>query len=472
MLDVLIEGAQVVLPEGTFHTSLGVQDGRIAFIGDHPGRARERVQAGGQVLLPGVVDLHVHFSEPGRAHWEGWAHGSRAALAGGATTVVDMPLNAVPATVDREAFALKRQLGAARSVVDFALWGGLVDDNLSDLEALCSCGVVGFKAFMLDTADDSFRYVPDGLLLEGMKRIAALGGVLAVHAENTELIAHRTAQLRAAGQGDARAWLTAHDELQELDAVQRAILFAGASGCDLHLVHLSTPEAVDRVVQARAAGQAVTAEVCAHHLLLTDLDFIRGGAELKCAPPLRPRAAVEGLWQQVLAGEVNLLASDHSPCPTEDKAVSDIWRAWGGITGVQVLLPLLLDEGVTRRGLPLHELARLLCENPARRAGLGDRKGRLEVGLDADLVLASLDALDAPWTLRADDLHSRWPHSAYVGRRFGAQVQSVFQQGVCTLSAGRLLPSALRAGEWLAPLSQVARSPSAPHPLLNAPDLS
>ncbi|GGJ67100.1 allantoinase AllB [Deinococcus aquiradiocola] len=453
MLDTLIEGAQVVLPQGTFQTGLGIQDGRIAFIGDDPPKARTRLKADQLVLLPGAVDLHVHFSEPGRGHWEGWAHGSRAALAGGVTTVVDMPLNAVPATVNPDAFALKRGLGEQKSVVDFALWGGLIDDNLSELGALHRCGVTGFKAFMLDTADASFPYVPDGLLIDGMQQIAALDAVLAVHAENTALIAHRTARLRAAGQDDARAWLTAHDELQELDAVRRALLFARHSGCDLHLVHLSTPEAVDAVLNAQRDAQAVTSEVCAHHLLLTDQDFVQGGAEFKCAPPLRSRQATDGLWEQVLAGQVNVLASDHSPCPGEDKAVSDIWRAWGGINGVQVLLPLLLSEGVLARGLPLHELARMLCHAPAVRAGIAHRKGSLKVGLDADLVLASLRA---PWTLRADDLQSRHPHSAYVGHRFGAQVLSVYQRGVQTVSNGRLTRETLRMGEWLPPVKAPA----------------
>ncbi|GGR14255.1 allantoinase AllB [Deinococcus ruber] len=447
-LDLLVTGAEVVTPGQLLRANLGVLDGRVAFLGRELPAARTVLDASGLSVLPGGVDLHVHFSEPGRTHWEGWACGSRAAASGGVTTVVDMPLNAIPATTDSAAFALKRQAGESQSLVDFALWGGLVENNLADLDGLWTAGAVGFKAFMLDTHDPTFPHAPDGLLLDGMRSIARLGGTLAVHAEHTALIEYRQRRLQAAGRQDPQAWLEAHDPLQEREAIRRALLYAAETGCALHVVHVSIPEGVADIVAARQAGQRVTLEVCAHHLLLSDQDFVRQGMEAKCAPPLRDRARIEALWEWVASGEVDALTSDHSPCPAPDKGGTDVWSAWGGITGVQSLLPAVLSEGL-RRGLPLPLLCRLLSETPARLAGLEGRKGTLQLGADADFVLLRQNA---PWTLEQRHLHSRWPHSAWVGHEFGVQLQAVYlrgQQVAVQQEPGQMQVSAQPSGRWL-----------------------
>lgn len=449
MLDLSLNGAQVVTSDGVRVACVGIHDGVIHSVTDMPLPAHRSLDARGKLLLPGVVDLHVHFSEPGRGHWEGWASGSRAAAAGGVTTVVEMPLNAIPATINVAALQLKLAAAQAKSVVDFALWGGLMQDNRTDLADLYAAGVMGFKAFMFEInegpAEGSFRYAPDHILYTGMRELARLGARLAVHAENSGLIHGLARELQAQGQQDPRAWLEAHPPISELEAVQRALLFAWDTGCRLHVVHVSLPEAARAILAARAQGQDVTYEVCAHHLTLTDADFLRLGAVAKCAPPLRDAARVEALWEQVLAGEVDCITSDHSPCPTVDKTVENIWDAWGGINGIQLTLPLMLDEGA-RRGLPLAQLARLLSERPAQLAGLGDRKGAIRVGLDADLVLVDPAA---PWTLSREDLKSLHPWSPYLGRQFQHKVERVYRRGEPIYVDGQV--TAGTGGEWLKP---------------------
>ena len=442
--DLVVKG-KLVLADQVADGCVGVEGGRVARVSSGDLAGRTVVDAGGKIVLPGVVDLHAHFSEPGRTSWEGWAYGSRAAAAGGVTTVVDMPLNAVPATVNREAFELKRDAGLRSSLVDFALWGGLVDDNLADLPDLLAAGVMGIKAFMIDIKDDTFRYVDEAQLRRGMEIIAGSGLFLAVHAEDNEGTWNRTRALQAAGRTDRRAWTEARSPEGELTAILRALSLARETGCPLHLVHVSLPEGVEALDAARRSGQKVSWETCAHYLSLTDEDFYRLGPEAKCAPPLRDRARQAALWDQILAGQIEAVTSDHSPCPTEDKQAGDdnIWNAWGGITGIQSLLPVMMTEGFPR-GLSWPALARLLCTGPAKLAGLADRKGALAEGHDADFVVVDPQR---SWTLRKEDLKSRHPHSVYVGRRFQGGIDAVFLRGKRLFGEGKLDETS--AGQFL-----------------------
>ena len=425
--DLVIEGGLAVTPDGARELHVGVTNGKVAELSAAPLAGRERVNAARRVVLPGAVDAHVHFNDPGRADWEGWACGSRAAAVGGVTTVVDMPLNAHPPTIDRAAFGAK--LAAARGVsrVDYALWGGLVDDNVAELRGLRGCGAVGFKAFMCDTGIEDFAFTPPGVLARGMREVAALDALLALHAEDAEMVRRRTEALRATGRLDRRAWLEAHALDQELLAIERALRLAAEAACRLHVVHVSLPEGVQAIGAARRAGQKVTLETCMHYLSLTDEDFLRIGPAAKCAPPLRDARRQGALWAQVLSGEIDLISSDHSPSPLEAKTrgENDIWAAWGGIQGVQFLLPLLLGEGVVKRGLKLEQVARLVSDAPARLAGLPG-KGRLEVGADADLAIA---ALGEPWRIEARHLRTRHPHSPYLGRELHARIERVYLRG-------------------------------------------
>lgn len=440
--DVCIANAQIVEADGVWHGQLGITDGMIAArdAGTQPLDADEVIDARGMLVLPGLIDVHVHFNEPGRADWEGFERGSMGAAAGGVTTVIDMPLNSAPSAVDGATLAAKQAALAGRSVVDYALWGGLVTDNVAQLPELDAAGALAYKAFMSNSGIDDFAAVTDGVLLEGLRHAATTDKIVAVHAESEALTQHFTAQLQAQGRIDPRAWLESRPPLAESEAISRALLLARDADARLHIVHVSTAAGVDLVDAARRAGQPVTCETCPHYLVLDEDDFVALGPIAKCAPPLRSRSEVEALWQRVLSGKVDLISSDHSPCPTADKqrGANDIWAAWGGISGVQTLLPLLLDAGIHRRGMALPLLARLTSANPARLFGLGPAKGSLAVGADADLALIDPDAT---WTITADALFARHPHSPFIGRSVRGKVRA-------TLVRGRVV---FRDGEITAP---------------------
>ena len=271
-----------------------------------------------------------------------------------------------------------------------------------------------------------------------MVTAAGLGLIVGLHAESDGLTAALGAEAQAAGRRDPRAWAESRPAYTEVEPVQRALLLARETGASVHFVHVSTPEAAALVAAARAAGTSATLETCPHYLALDEDDLARLGSIAKCAPPLRPRATVEALWRAVLAGQVDCIGSDHSPCPPEDKqrGADDIWLAWGGISGVQTLLPVLLTEGVHARGLPLTALVRLTAANSARRFGLYPRKGTFAVGSDADLTIVDLDA---EWTLDARQLQTRWPVSPFVGTAFRGRVAATVVRGRVVYRDGEVL---------------------------------
>lgn len=437
--DLCITNALIVDQDMTWRGALGVRDGKIvAHFADAPDApATMTIDAAGRMLMPGAIDAHVHFNEPGRTDWEGFAHGSMGAAAGGITTVIDMPLNNAPAAVDGATLAAKRAALHGRSIVDYALWGGLVTNNVAHLPAQEREGAIAYKAFMSHSGIDDFAAVTDGVLFEGLRYAASVGKLVAVHAESEALTAHFTAQLHAAGRKDRRAWLESRPPFAELEAINRALVLARAAHARLHIVHVSLAEGIDLVNAARQTGQSVTCETCPHYLVFDEDNFIAIGPNAKCAPPLRTRENVEALWKQVLAGHVDLIASDHSPCPTADKqrGDEDIWAAWGGISGVQLLVPLLLHEGVHRRGMSLSLLVRLIATNPARLFGLYPRKGTLQLGADADMTILDLDA---EWTVSADALLTRHKHTPFAGRRLRGCVWATFVRGSAVYHDGAI----------------------------------
>ncbi len=401
-VDLLIRGCEPV--------DVAVDDGRIVAIGAglEP-TATETVDATGLRVLPGAVDAHVHFNDPGRADWEGWASGTSAAAAGGTTCVVDMPLNAHPPTVDGDAFRLKLAAADGAAVTDFALWGGLVPGNVAHLAELAELGVVGFKAFMCPSGIDDFDAVDDDALGEGMAEAARLGLPVAVHAESPALLA-------APAGHSWRDFLASRPVEAELDAIARAVALAERTGCSLHVVHVSTGRGVRLVAAARARGIDVTCETCPHYLVLDEDDLERLGAVAKCAPPLRSRADRDDLRAEVAAGHVDFLASDHSPAPPSMKRGDDAFAIWGGISGCQSLLGLALTESVATE---------LVAGRPAARLRLPG-KGRLEPGADADLVLVDMSA---DTELRTEDLRYRHRHSPYVGMRLRGRIAATYLRG-------------------------------------------
>jgi allantoinase len=401
--------------------ALGVADGRIAALED--GSAREEIDASGWILLPGAIDAHAHFNEPGRAEWEGIASGSRACAAGGTTTYFDMPLNSTPPVCDATAFGAKRQAAERQSFVDFGLWGGLVPGKLDQIGALHDCGAVGLKAFMSHSGIEDFPRADAATLKAGMGQAAALGMVVAVHAEidHPEL---------ARGMS-VRDYLASRPVSMELEAIRLALELAGETRCKLHIVHVSSAAGARLVAQAVEEGVDVTCETCPHYLVLTDEDMERLGAVAKCAPPLRPDAERLALLECVRAGLIDTIGSDHSPAPLSMKMDPDFFKVWGGVSSCQHLLALLFDLELAPA-----LISRLTAGAVAKRFGMSPRKGGLAIGSDADLVLfdpAARTQVTEPALLYKHKL------TPYLGRTLRGAVRRTILRGRTVALEGKIV---------------------------------
>ncbi len=374
------------------------------------------------VALPGVVDAHVHFNEPGHEDWEGIYSGSSALAVGGGTVFVDMPLNSIPVTTTAAALQSKLRCLAASSLTDYAVWGGLTPDSLPHLEALAAGGVMGFKAFMSGSGLPEFDRADEDTLLEGMRIAARLGLPVAVHAESEQMTNQLTSAARASGKTSVRDYLDSRPIAAELKAIESAIAMAAETKCALHIVHISSAAGVELVSAAKQNGVDVTAETCPHYLWFNETDLEDIGAILKCAPPVRSQAELERLW--AVLEQIDILGSDHSPAPPSMKTAADFFQIWGGISGVQSTLEAMLTAAQTR-GITLESVMQRLSTNPAQRFGLAN-KGKLEVGFDADVTLVELNK---PWTLEAKHLHYRHRQSPYLGQSFSARVQRTLLRG-------------------------------------------
>ncbi len=430
---------------GVVTADILILEGTIAgIVAPDAGQAREEIDARGLVVLPGVVDAHVHVNEPGRAEWEGWRAATRGAAAGGVTTIADMPLNSVPPTLDGASFDAKYDAASSGAIVDFALWGGLVDADERRLRELAACGVVGVKAFTCPSGVDEFPHLRDGALAAALAAATAAGLLVAVHCEDEATVTVSTAHLRLAGRRDARAWLESRPPEAERMAITQLAEAARAANAKVHVVHVSSHGAMRAVDRAQRAVD-LTAETCPHYLAFDAADLDEHGALLKCAPPIRSGER-DLLWRDILGPpppfqrRVEYVASDHSPCSVDLKTRGerDIFEAWGGVTGVQSLLPVMLTEGVHARGLALAELAQLVATRPAKRLGIWPRKGEIRVGTDADLVLVDLDP---EWTLDREALQARSGASPYVGRRFRGRVSRTIVRGRTVYADGTVTGS-------------------------------
>jgi allantoinase len=444
--DLIIRHGFVTRTGDSGYQDIAVADGTIAVVEPEiEGTAREEIDARGLHIFPGVIDAHVHFNEPGRTAWEGWATGTRAFAAGGGTTCFEMPLNAHPPTIDAASFDEKLAAAKRQSVADFGLWGGLVPGNIDQMAALAERGVVGFKAFMCQSGIDDFPAADDLTLYEGMARARELNMLVAVHAENNAITAQLAGRAIAGGHTGIRDFLESRPVIAELEAMSRAILFAEETGCALHIVHVSTGRGVALVAAARARGVDVTCETCAHYLFFTAEDVEQIGAFAKCAPPIRPRPEADNLWRAIASGDLPLVTSDHSPSPVEMKQGDDFFHIWGGISGVQSTLPAVLTAGYAQRGIDLEILADVTATNVARRFALPG-KGAIEPGMDADFALIELDPA---YQLRREDLMDRHRLSPYVGRQFRGRVVQTILRGITTWHNGATVNEA--AGQLVRP---------------------
>jgi allantoinase len=440
-LDLILRGGTVVTHETVAVADVGIADGKIVAVGEKLGSsAREEIKADGLHIFPGVIDSHVHFNEPGRADWEGFETGSKALVVGGGTMFFDMPLNASPPTCDAASFDEKAGLAAEKSYADFALWGGLIPGNLHCLEQLVARGVIGFKAFLSNSGMADFPNVDEAVLREGMKRAAQLGKVVAVHAESELITSELTKRALAKDKTSIRDYLESRPIYAELDAIQKVIQLAVETKCALHIVHVSSGAGVALVASAQKQGVNVTCETCPHYLVLTEADVEKLGAVAKCAPPLRAKSAQDVLWRYLENGFVSTIGSDHSPAPPEMKRDKNFFKVWGGISGVQHTLPLLISSWRAPHPSPLPigwgegeefanalaTIARLTSFNVAERFNLPKTKGRIVVGADADLALVDLKS---KFTVQAEDLLYRHRQSPYVGRALTGRVIRTILRG-------------------------------------------
>ncbi|MFC6878686.1 MULTISPECIES: allantoinase AllB [Actinomadura] len=417
--DLVVRSRRAVLPYGERPAAVAVRDGRIAAIHDVgvPLPAAAEVDLGDLALLPGLVDTHVHVNEPGRTEWEGFATATRAAAAGGVTTLIDMPLNSIPPTTTPAALAAKRAAARGACHIDVGFWGGAVPGNVPSLRPLHDAGVFGFKCFTADSGVPEFPPLsPDGMA-EAFREIASFGGLVIVHAEDPEA-------LTAPSDGGYPAFLDSRPPSSERRAVEHVIRLAEQTGVRAHILHLSSADCLEPLAKARSRGLPVTAETCPHYLTLSAEDVPDASAtSYKCCPPIRDAANREALWTGLAEGVITAVVTDHSPSTPELKQ-GDFATAWGGISSLQLGLPAVWTAA-RARGHGLGDVVRWMAENTAALAGLA-RKGRIAVGNDADLVAF---AADEPFTVDPANLHHRHPVTPYAGRTLTGAVQATWLRG-------------------------------------------
>ncbi|MDQ2942280.1 MAG: allantoinase AllB [Candidatus Dormibacteraeota bacterium] len=434
MSDLVIRGGQVVMPGGVTNADIAVSDGVISAVGPNLSSAPDEIDATGLHVLPGGIDSHVHFNEPGHTDWETIGNGSAALAAGGYTAFVDMPLNSLPVTIDGDSFDLKLKAANASSILDFGLWGGLVPGNLDRLEDLHVRGVLGFKAFMCPSGLDEFPACDERTLRDGMRRIAALGSILLLHAEDPEVVDTLSREAIAHGMTSARDFIRSRPANAELEAISRAISLAEETRCAIHVVHVSTAQGMRWIREAQETGVDVSGETCPHYLLYTQEDIERLGGLGKCAPPFRTSEDREALWALLADGSLPMVVSDHSPSSPDRKRGDDFFKLWGGLSGCQSTRQLLL-EGAHRRSIDVTVIAAATATNVARRFRLAG-KGQLEVGFDADLWIADLTHESV---VRREDLLYKNPFSAHEGHAIRGRTARTLVRGQAVFADGRAM---------------------------------
>jgi allantoinase len=429
MMDLVVRARRAVVQGDLTPCTVGVTGGRIVTVAAHD----ELIDAAhtvelddDEVLLPGLVDTHVHVNEPGRTEWEGFASATRAAAAGGVTTIIDMPLNSVPPTTTVAGLRAKQEVAREKICVDVGFWGGAVPGNLSDLPGLHEAGVFGFKCFLIDSGVPEFGHLDPAGFGAAMDEVARLGSLMLVHAEDPALIQ----ESRAAGRSYA-GFLSSRPPESEQSAIASVVEQARRTGTRTHLLHLSSADALPQLHRARADGVDLSVETCPHYLVFEAGEVPDGGTEFKCCPPIRDAGNRERLWAGLSAADIDMVVSDHSPSTAElkrapggDAGGGDFGLAWGGIASIQVSLPAVWSAA-RARGHTLSDVVRWMARGPADRVGL-HHKGRIEVGADADLVVL---APDEEFVVDVEALAHKNPVSAYAGRRLFGVVRRTWLRG-------------------------------------------
>lgn len=424
-LDLVIRASRVVSTAGEVGRLIGVKDGKIVAIEplDSDLQGAELVElADDEVLMPGLVDAHVHVNDPGRTEWEGFTSATRAAAAGGVTTIVDMPLNSIPPTCDVPALELKRKTAESQAFVDIGFWGGAIPGNVPDLRPLYDAGVLGFKCFLLHSGVDEFPHLDPDQLEEAMREIRSFDGLMIVHAEDTHAI-ERAVTAHGETYDD---FLQSRPRGAENLAVAQVIELSRWTGCRVHILHVSSSDVLPMLASARRDGVPITAETCPHYLTFSSEEIPDGATQYKCCPPIREAGNRELLWEGLRDGVLDMVVTDHSPSTIDLKHfdTGDFGVAWGGISSLQIGLSAVWTEA-RRRDFTLVDVARWMCQAPARHAGLR-RKGRIEIGYDADFAVF---APDDAFLVDVKRLHHKNPITPYAERPLAGVVRSTWLRG-------------------------------------------
>lgn len=443
--DLVVRSRRVVTPEAMGPAAILIRGGTIYGVAgfDAVPAGSAVFEAGERVVMPGLVDTHVHINEPGRTEWEGFTSATRAAAAGGVTTLVDMPLNCIPPTTTASGLLAKIAAAAGKLWVDVGFWGGVVPGNAAEMRPLWDAGVCGFKCFLVPSGVEEFPAVKRSDLREALPELVSLGAVLLVHSELPEPIEKASEAARSAKPERYATWLASRPSEAEIEAIALLVRLSQDLGARIHIVHLSSAEGAALVREAKAKGLSVTAETCPHYLTFSAEEISNGATEFKCAPPVRERENREALWSALREGTIDCVVTDHSPCPPEMKLreTGDFLKAWGGIASLQVSLPAVWTEA-QRRGHSVRELAAWMCEGPARLAGLEKRKGAIAVGYDADLVVWEPEA---SFVVEAARLHHRHKLTPYDGREMKGVVEATFLRGRKIYEHGEFCGAAIGA---------------------------
>jgi allantoinase len=422
-----LKSRRVVTPDGLRPATVLVDGERIERVASYDELVYGEVHdAGDAVVMPGLVDAHVHVNDPGRHDWEGFEHATRAAAAGGVTTILDMPLNSIPATTTRAALAHKHDAARSRLAVDVGFWGGVVPGNMADLDALWAGGVFGFKCFLVPSGVPEFPHVVESDLNQALSVLARLGAPLLVHAEMPAVI-DAAAPDGAIDRRVYAAYLASRPIAAEVEAIDLVVRLARVHNARVHIVHVSSREGAERIREARARDVRISGETCPHYLTFSSDEIRDGATAYKCAPPIRDSGTRSSLWDSLRSGVLDLVASDHSPFPPAMKALDtgDFFAAWGGIASLQLLLPAVWT-GARERGYPIDSMANWLTIAPARLAGVAGRKGAFEPGADADAVVWEPDA---SFVVEPAALHHRHAITPYAGRRLVGVIRQTWLRG-------------------------------------------
>lgn len=420
--DLLIKNGKIVTADRISEGTVAVRDGKISgvFYYGEEAQAARVIDAGGKLIFPGAIDTHVHFNDPGYEWREDYEHGTRAAAVGGYTTVIDMPLQNEPALTDPELFDRKEKKVGPGAYVDYCFWGGLVPDNFEKLRGMDEKGCVGFKAFLGPVSPD-YQSLTYGQAYEAMEIIKGFSGRAGFHCEDYSIIRHQEERMKREGRLDWRGFLDSRPAAAEIIATEAVIELAEATGCKVHICHVSSPDAAQKIKAAKQRGCDITAETCAHYLSMTEADVMKNGPLFKCAPPLRSKEEVERLWTYVTDGTFDGIASDHSPCTYSEKfkeilgrKIENVFDVWGGISGIQSCFQTAFYEGCVKRNISPSVLADVMAVKPAKAFGIYGKKGDIREGFDADLVIVDPHQ---PWEITSESLQYVNKISAFTGRK-------------------------------------------------------